>query len=251
MRVLLATLLVLATAGCPGALEDQAAGDDNGTGSGSGSGGGAGNTPTECVAASDCAPMGPKCCDCPTHAVPRTDPTVAACANVQCPANPTCSPMEAACNAGRCELVCSPVACDASASCADGFATDANGCLTCQCAMPTATECSADGECARVKADCCGCMMGGNDTAVPASQVSAWNAMLMGPQNPSCPQVDTCAPDLAARCVAGECTLVSGPLPANACGRPDLAACAATEACTVNANDQATMQGVGVCLPAP
>jgi hypothetical protein len=55
--------------------------------------------------------------------------------------------------------------------------------------------------------------------------------------------------DLAARCVQGECALVSGALPANACGRADLAACPMGERCTVNANDQATMYGVGVCQP--
>jgi hypothetical protein len=89
-------------------------------------------------------------------------------------------------------------------------------------------------------------MMGGNDTSIPASEVGAHEAELMCPTNPSCPMVNTCAPDLAAHCVAGECTLVSGALPPNACGRPDLPACASK--CTLNANDQATMQGVGVCL---
>jgi hypothetical protein len=94
-------------------------------------------------------------------------------------------------------------------------------------------------------------MLGGFDTAMPANQVAAYEAQLMCSASPSCPQVDTCAPDLAARCIAGECSLVSGGLPANACGRPDLPACPTGEACTVNVNDQATMQGVGVCQPAP
>jgi len=246
--------LLLALAACPGSLNDRASGaDDNGSGSGSGSG--AGGLPyNECHFAVDCVPAGPKCCDCPTHAVPVTDPVQMACANVDCP-TPSCpSPMEAACESGKCVLVCSPVDHDAfgncnTASCADGFATDGNGCLTCACAAPTVHECIADGECARVRADCCGCMMGGNDAAVPASQVGEWEAMLNCPTNPSCPTQNTCAPDLAARCVAGECTLVSGALPGNACGRPDLPSCGADEVCTVNANDQATMQGVGVCLP--
>jgi hypothetical protein len=239
----------LALAGCPASLENDASQGGDGAGSGSGSGGA--GVPAECHVAADCAPAGPKCCDCPTHAVPKVDPSYKACANVECPMPACGSPMEADCQAGQCVLVCSAVACDMSVSCADGFATDANGCLTCGCAVPDGGECAVDGDCARVRADCCGCMMGGNDTAVPASQVAAWEAQLMCPPNPSCPAVNTCAPELAARCIAGTCTLVAGALPANACGRPDLPACPTGELCTVNANDQATMQGVGVCLPAP
>jgi hypothetical protein len=247
MRVsLLAFALLLA--GCPGTLENRASEDDQG-GSGSGSGAGGGASASECRYADDCAPAGPKCCDCPTHAIPVDDPAYQACANVDCP-TPSCgSPMEAACQAGRCVLVCSPVTCDAT--CTDGFATDANGCLTCACAAPSAIDCSVDADCSRVRDDCCGCARGGNDTAVPTTLVSAHEAGLMCPTNPSCPEVDTCAADLAARCIAGSCTLVAGPLPANACGRPDLPACPSGEVCTLNASDPATMQGVGVCQPAP
>ncbi|HEY5952674.1 MAG TPA: hypothetical protein VIV40_44550, partial [Kofleriaceae bacterium] len=199
MRILLAFALVLAA--CNGSLEDNALGGGS-DGAGSGSGGGAGAY-SECHVASDCVAAGPKCCDCPTHAVPVNDPAQQACANVDCP-TPSCgSPMQASCDAGKCTLVCSPVQCDASVSCADGFATDANGCLTCACAVPTATECGVDGDCAEVRADCCGCALGGNDTAVPASQVTAWEAQLMCPANPSCPGINTCAPDLAAHCIAG------------------------------------------------
>ncbi|HEX5064376.1 MAG TPA: hypothetical protein VFV99_33605 [Kofleriaceae bacterium] len=249
MRSFFVAALVL-LAGCPGSAEDNAlgGGDDQGSGSGSGGGGAPFN---ECHVAADCVPAGPKCCDCPTHAVPASDPVQQACKNVDCPPKDCGSPMEAACEQGRCVLACSPVPCDATVSCTDGFDTDANGCLVCACAAPTFTECAVDGDCSRVKADCCGCEMGGNDAAIPTSQVASHDAMLMCPQNPSCPQVNTCAPDLSARCIAGTCTLVSGALPANACGRPDLPACAQDEACTVNANDQATMQGVGVCQPPP
>lgn len=247
MRLCLVALVV-ALAGCPGSLDLNAAEDDRGDdGAGSGAGGGA--SPTECGDANDCVAAGPKCCDCPTHAVPVTDPAQQACENVDCP-TPTCgSPMEAACKTGKCVLVCSAVACDAS--CADGFATDGNGCLTCACAMPAASECTGDGDCAQVRDDCCGCARGGEDTAVPVAQVAAHDAALMCPQNPSCPDVNVCAPDLAPRCIAGACALVAGALPANACGRPDLPACPTGEVCTVNANDQATMQGVGVCQPMP
>jgi hypothetical protein len=244
-----ATMFALALAGCFGALDSKAASEDDGNGSGSGSG--AGGAFSECRLASDCVAAGPKCCDCPTHAVPITDPAQQACDNVDCPTKSCGSPMEADCDAGKCVLVCSAVACDASVTCADGFASDANGCLTCACAMPALKECSADGDCVRTRADCCGCMNGGFDTALPASQLAGYEAQLMCSANPSCPMVDTCAPDLAARCIGGECTLASGALPANACGRPDLPACPQGEACTVNANDQATMQGVGVCQPAP
>ena len=242
--------LALALAGCSDPL-DNFAGEDNGAGAGGGTGDGAGGgaNPAECQLASDCAPAGPKCCDCPTHAVPTSDPAHQACENVDCPAPQCGSPMEAACEAGQCVLVCSPVACNVT--CADGFATDMNGCLTCACAARTANQCSVDGDCARVRDDCCGCARGGADTAVPAGEGAGHDAQLMCPQNPSCPEVDVCAPELAARCIAGTCSLVSGALPANACGRPDLAACPAGEVCTVNANDQATMQGVGVCQPVP
>ncbi len=247
MRFLLLTFVAV-LAGCSVPTSEQDGLDD---GAGSGSGGGAGSSPEECRVAADCAAAGPKCCDCPTHAVPASDPAHRACEAVNCP-TPTCgSPTEAACRAGQCVLVCSAVTCDASVSCAYGFATDANGCLTCTCATPSSTECSVDGDCARVRDDCCGCMMGGTDTAIPASQVGAHEAQLMCPQNPSCPPINTCAADLAARCIAGTCTLVSGTLPGNACGRPDLPACPTGERCTVNASDPATMQGVGVCQPVP
>ena len=246
MRLLLVAVLAV-LAGCPSGLEDRAAGEDTGSDDGAGAGGA--GAPRECNVANDCAPAGPKCCDCPTHAVPKTDPAYAACSNVDCPTPQCGSPMEAACVQGQCELVCSPVEC--GSSCADGFATDGNGCLTCACAAPPSKECSVDTDCARVRNDCCGCTRGGTDTAVPVGQVAAHDAMLMCPQSPTCPDVDVCVADLAARCVAGSCTLVAGALPSGACGRPDLPACPQGQVCVVNANDQATMHGVGICLPAP
>jgi len=248
MRLSLVCLVVTALAGCTGSLETGALGTgsgDNGSGAG-----GQGATPAECAVAADCTPEGPKCCDCPTHAVPITDPSARACSEVDC-APMTCgSPMQAACEAGRCVLECSPVACDPSLVCENGFATDANGCLTCTCAAPPApAACRVDGDCAETRQDCCGCALGGKDTALPADQVASYDASLGCSATPVCPGYDACAPDLAAKCVQGECALVSGVLPANACGRADLAACASGELCTVNANDQATMYGVGVCQP--
>lgn len=244
MRVALLVIAIVA-AGCPGSLEtDALSGDDKGGENGAGTGG----APTECNVASDCVAAGPKCCDCPTHALPATSPTARACNEVNCPTKSCGSPMEAACNDGRCELVCSPVV--VNMSCPNGFVTDGNGCLIDMCA-PAADpgQCSVDTDCARVRDDCCGCAMGGKDTAIPAGQVPSHDASLGCSANPVCPGNNVCAMNLAARCVQGECALVSGALPANACGRADLPACPSGERCTVNANDQATMYGVGVCRP--
>ena len=246
MRSIVLLLLLLGVAGCPGSLKtDALEGGDDGDSNGSG----AGASPLECHIAADCVAAGPKCCDCPTHAVPKTDPTQAACGAVDCQPVSCGSPLEATCNQGRCDLICSPVQCDANVSCAYGFETDSNGCLTCSCAPANGASCSLDTDCVRAKDDCCGCAMGGVDTAVPQGEVAAHDAALNCSANPSCPGYDACAPGLAPRCVQGECALVEGVIPANACGRADLAACGAGEFCTVNANDQATMYGVGVCQP--
>lgn len=236
--VVVASLFALA--GCP--VNARSALDENNNGSG-------GSSPvTECSVARDCAPAGAKCCDCPTHAVPTTDSSYRACLDVQCQPKSCGSPTYADCEAGKCVLKCSPIQCDLS--CSDGFVTDANGCLTCECAA-IAGECSGDNECARVRDDCCGCQLGGEDTAVPVSQVQAHDAKLMCPPDPSCPGGNTCAPDLSPRCVQGSCALVSGTLPPTACGRSDLMACATDTVCILNANDTASMEGVGVCLPPP
>jgi hypothetical protein len=247
---LLVLAAVAALAGCPAGVDRETAFDNGGDGSGSGAGGGDGQgTPAECSRDTDCLAAGPKCCDCPTHAVPRLDPAQQACASVDCAPSSCGSPMQAACDLGKCVLECAPVACDSS-TCPSGFATDANGCLTCECAgSANLGECNQDSDCARVRDDCCGCAMGGSDTAVPTGDAAAHDAALMCSPTPYCTGGDTCAPDLAARCVQGACSLVTGPLPDNACGRADLAACPAGEACYVNASDQATMHGEGVCQP--
>lgn len=237
MRLVVFAML-LAVAGCPSYARNALDNGEDATGQGA---------PGECSIAADCVPAGSKCCDCPTHAVPINDPFARACSDVDCPTQSCGSPMQAECNGGKCVLECSPVACP-ELGCAEGFQTDGNGCLVCECAALSPIECSFDTDCARVRADCCGCSLGGEDTAVPTTQVNAHEAQLGCPANPSCPGGDTCAPDLAARCVQGMCTLVSGTLPPNACGRADLAPCPAGEVCVVNANETATMQGVGVCL---
>jgi hypothetical protein len=159
-----------------------------------------------------------------------------------CPMN-----VHATCKVGRCELACVPSTC--ALSCADGYMLDSAGCLTCECAQVTTRECIAGTDCARVRADCCGCTLGGSDTAVPASQTAAHEAGLNCPQSPYCPQVDTCAPDLTPECVQGACELISGGFPPSACGRPDLMDCPAGTVCTINSDDGATAQGVGVCVP--
>jgi hypothetical protein len=231
-------LLVLA--GCPAALEGRSAAEpytaEDGVGGGL----------SACRSDTDCIPAGPKCCDCPTHAVAIDDPEQRACSDVDCPlASCPGNPLRAACELGRCVLVCAPVTSDRS--CADGFATDLTGCLADACAAIDSRECTADGECVRVDADCCGCEMGGSDAAVPVGAVAAFEAALECGPSPACPTVDTCAPDLAARCVQGACTLISGGLPADACGRPDLPPCASGTVCTLNVDAQATAHGVGVC----
>jgi hypothetical protein len=240
-------LVVVLVAGCPATRFDADLATGSGGGSGSGSGGGMGAAP-ECAADSHCVPAGPKCCDCPTHAVPAFDPDAKACSEVVCGPMQCGSPMQAECKQGHCVLDCAPVAC-ALEMCDEGFETDGNGCLTCNCAVPAMNECTLDSDCVRVREDCCGCAMGGDDTAVPASQAAAYEASLGCPPSPSCPGPNTCAPDLAARCVQGQCSLVTGALPANACGRADLPECPMGETCIVNFDDQATMHGVGVCLP--
>jgi antistasin family protein len=232
-------LILLALAGCPGALDakESLPGDDGS------------NLPApECASAFDCVAAAAKCCDCPTFAVPKTDPGGAACNSVACPMPSMCPDNVApACVGGKCELACLASTC--ALSCPDGFVTDAAGCLTCECAQVTQRGCQVASDCARVRADCCGCTRGGEDTAVPVADVAAHDAALACNANPYCPGVDTCAPDLAPECVQGTCELLSGGIPGNACGRPDLPDCPVGTACTINSDAAATAQGVGVCVP--
>lgn len=200
-----------------------------------------------CEVDTDCVPAAATCCECPTFAIAADDPRVAVCDDVAC--EPSCPDnVAAACVAGSCALVCQPLACNAT--CAAGFAVDSNGCLSCACApTPDAADaCTDDVDCVRTRADCCGCTGGGADTAVAAADQPAFDAGLMCPAAPQCPGVDTCDPAAAPRCVQGRCALLPD-APAGACGRPDLPACGAGAACTVNANDQASLYGLGLCAP--
>lgn len=212
---------------------------------------GAGAPAQACGRDDDCVPAAPTCCECPTFAVPRTSPVVRACSNVPCPMAECAMDVVARCNEGRCELACAPRACEAmGATCAYGFATDANGCLTCECAVPEPGGCTSDTQCTRTRADCCGCQQGGFDTAVLAAERTKFDAMLMCPASPVCPGLDTCTAD-EPTCVQGRCELVSPELPAGACGRADLPPCPAGTQCLVNVSDPANMHGVGVCGPPP
>jgi len=126
---------------------------------------------------------------------------------------------------------------------------DANGCVTCSCDAVTNRTCTASTDCAEVPADCCGCALGGSDTAVPSSEVSSYEAGLDCPSMPSCPGVSTCQTDLMPTCVQGACALQPA-LPSDACGRPDLPTCPTGEICALNSDPLASAQGVGACIPA-
>ncbi len=240
---LLGVLLLLALAACPTSAGEAlgAADDDKG---------GAGNSPQLCNAPSDCVLAAATCCDCKTFAVNTKDPAVRACTGVTCPGPSSCPDnVHATCDGGMCALACSPLPCDAS--CAAGYRIDdATGCLSCECAMPEPSGCMADTDCVETRADCCGCHFGGMDTAVLASQRAAFDAELACPSSPACPAVDVCEPGAAPHCIQGRCELVvTSGLQSNACGRSDLPVCPSGLVCTVNVDPQASLQGVGVCVP--
>ena len=252
-------LAALALAACPSSSAlDSTKGDDDPTGMGSGSGGAA---PTECAVDAECVLAGSTCCACPTFAIPATDPGAEACGGVSCPPASCTNNVQPSCVSGRCQLTCRPLECDAT--CENGFAADATGCLTCACAP--ADGCAADADCHDVGADCCGCALGGSDTAVV--DVAAHDAALGCPAAPQCPGTDTCDASAAVRCIASRCFLLSAAdqaMPASPCGRPDLhpdpanptaTACPGgsagggppAEVCVVNALAAASAQGTGIC----
>lgn len=244
MRSLIVIALALVAA-CPGNEQpgaDGYGGDDNGMEHPT-----TGGAP-ECSVASDCAPAAATCCDCPSYAAPKSDPAVQACSGVMCPPGNTCpANVEVACNAGRCELACVAMTC--SNSCANGYALDASGCLSCDCAEVTTSACAADADCTEVDADCCGCAAGGKDTSVATADHAAWNSMLAGmcPASPTCPGANTCDANAVPSCVQGACQLIE-PVTGTPCGRDDLPACPTGTACIVNASNPANDHRVGVCL---
>lgn len=238
MRTLVCIVAAVLLAGCPSVsseLPTAVADEMDGGGSGA-------HAPTiRCTADEECVAVGATCCACPSFATHVEELGAAACNDVDCPTQDACpANTRAACQDGACVLACAPLSC--SNTCDAGYARDANGCLTCECATP-ASDCSANDQCVQIAADCCGCTRGGADTAVRAGTEGAYRDMLGCQSDAQCPGVDACQPGDAPACVQGTCALVQ-PLPTGACGRPDLPACAS---CTVNSNDQADMHGVGVC----
>jgi hypothetical protein len=248
--VKLAAVIAVAAAlvaGCElAADEDNALGGDDSADPGA-------PPPAACVTADDCALASTTCCGCGEYGV-SADSRGDACDEVECPppAPGECPALIAACVNGACAAACAPVVCELS--CANGFAADAYGCLTCACAEapPASAECSEDVECAQVAADCCGCARGGADTAVPASEADAFSESLMCPDRPACPEVDVCDPSVAPRCRGGRCVLEGDPddgagEAAPTCGRPDLPTCPEGTVCVLNADSAASMDGVGSC----
>ena len=242
MRAIVSTAVALGASGglaaCPSTSATRAlAGDD---------GSGALGTSPDCASDSDCLLFGATCCACPSYALPVDDPSVLACEGVSCPVSTCPANVEASCVQRRCELTCAPLECDTA--CANGFALDANGCLTCECAV--ADGCGSDGDCHETGADCCGCALGGSDTAVVSP--TAYQQGLGCSATPACPGDDTCDPTAAVTCIAARCFLLPAAdqgVPSGACGRPELAECPEDDVCIVNSLAAATAQGIGVCLP--
>jgi len=249
--------VALSAAGCfTSSGEDLASGEDRDEGDDSGGGGGGANPePQECIVASDCVPAGSTCCDCPTFAVPASSGYEEGCADVTCePAPADCSLSEPACLAGRCALVCSPLVTDMV--CETGFARDDFGCLLDVCANldGSGAECDRDADCVEVPADCCGCAMGGAETAVPAGTEADYHDGLSCPPDPACPGVDVCDPGSEPRCIAGSCQLVSSPsedgeTPSVLCGTADTPPCPDGQVCVLNHPEggDATQVGAGSC----
>ena len=240
MRSLLPLLLVVFAGGCPQAHTDAANVGDDGTPPDP-------NTKAFCIDDEDCELAGRTCCECPTFALSAGDPKLDACSDVMCPPpQSTCSRIHPVCSASnQCVVACEAI--EVTKTCASGFATDPAGCLVDACASLPAPTCMLDDDCVETRADCCGCERGGNNTAVPANMRESYDAQLGCTGGEQCPEADTCVVGETPQCAQGSCKLIAGPIPADACGRPDLPACDAGKLCTVNASDPANKHGVGVC----
>jgi hypothetical protein len=205
-----------------------------------------------CDGDDECVPAASTCCACPTFAVSRDSGWSAACADVPCEPAPQCAPVTPVCSPRGCTLDCDEVPCELT--CADGFAADAAGCLTCACREAPRSGCQSASECARVPADCCGCARGGADTAVLAVEVESHQRGLACSADARCPEVDVCPQAQAVVCRRGRCELVeidppvgSPDLPPGACGRADLPPCPAGTRCILNRSSDADEDGVGIC----
>lgn len=212
-----------------------------------------GQAPNTCRSNDDCVLAGATCCDCPTFARTISDPKTEACAAVDCDNDTSACPtnVEAACDQtiGSCVLACAPLAC---LPCPNGYFTEANGCLSCTCAAaPSATPaCSLDADCSRVRADCCGCPNGGEDTAVATADAAAFDQSLNCTSSSQCPGQsneveETCGAEFLPRCVNGGCELLDADMPQDACGPTP---CANGETCTINVSAAANQYGLGICL---
>ena len=258
VAVRLSVLLIAAAAAgaCSAASgEDLAAGGDRDEEGDDSGGGGAGSPEAlECGIAADCVPAGSTCCECPAFAVPVGSGYDEACSDVACdPAPSGCALTETACVEGRCQLVCSAVVTEMV--CDTGFARDDFGCLVDACDVAGETpDCDGDQDCVQVPADCCGCAMGGSDTAVPAGSEDEHADGLACPPDPSCPGVDVCDPGSEPRCIAGTCQLVAtsgsdGGVPSVLCGTADSPPCPEGQVCVLNHPDapDASQVGAGSC----
>jgi hypothetical protein len=258
LLALLAGLVLLVAAACARSAESDFAGGDDDVAADEGDPGD--DDPSApppsgavCSEAVGCVPAVSTCCACPTFAVPAGSGREDACADVPCPAPPSCPAVRAVCDDGACALVCAEITCDRV--CATGFAVDLAGCLTCACAAPPTPACTTAADCMQVPADCCGCARGGADTAVLADGVDEHVAGLACTGGEVCPEVDVCAPS-AVICRNGACALLPaedgppGALPADACGRSDLPPCPAGQRCVLNRSPDADSAAVGVCAPA-
>ena len=138
-------------------------------------------------------------------------------------------------------------------ACADGFATDANGCLTCACAAAGAgrvrrrRRLRARREPTAAAARRRRRHRGAGDARSPRTR----RQLDVPCESRRAPASIPARPISPPRCVQGDCALVVRGAARERVRPPGSAGVPDGEACTVNANDQATMHGVGVCQPAP
>ncbi len=250
-RALLGVLLLLAACGSSES-RGFAAGDEALPALDAGAGAGAPGA-GQCVIDSDCEAVASSCCDCPTFALPVLDGVAGTCEDVTCTEPLSCAAQEAVCNSGSCVLACSEVSCDVS--CTNGFAVDEAGCAICACAAVDATlQCETSNDCQEVPADCCGCARGGKDTAVAATEASAFVDALGCGGNEACPEVDICDAEAVATCQFGRCLLVNPTLAADpevaVCGSSDAPTCPEGTACVLNPREHPMIAaaGLGACL---
>lgn len=282
LALLLAAALSLACgdsdqAGADG--DDQAAGDsDDATGDGDGlppgedDSGQSTDGEYACSSPEDCVAVSSTCCGCPDFAARADSDYAAACDEVECDEEPAeCPLLVADCVDSFCAVVCAPVVADEP--CANGFARDSFGCLmnVCRADPPDPLfACQEDTDCTQVPADCCGCDLGGADTAVNVGQVDAHLDSLGCRRDPACPGLDVCEADQVPRCFAGGCVLASsdegggtddggddsgdgsgdGPPESGAlCGAPPFEPCPVGQVCVLNHPDagDATQIGLGTC----